>query len=86
VVITGSPDSSGGVVMEEGTASFGPPGDPGQYQGRVVELRGSSMVLALSSPTAGPLELRVQLSIAGSQVTGQLTSATAGQGGIGDDY
>lgn len=86
VVLTGRPSSDGGVYMQQGTASFGPPGDPSQFQGPVVELRRSSMLLALSSSGGGTVEVRLDLAVAGNEVTGQLSSVTGSQGAFGDDY
>jgi hypothetical protein len=85
VLIVGSSDSSGGVVMQQSQASFGSPGVPGQYQGSIVGLDGSRMLLALHDQAGGSLALRVDVSIAGSQFTGQLMSVTSGSGSFGDD-
>jgi len=85
VLIVGSSDSSGGVVMQQSQASFGSPGVPGQYQGSIVGLDGSRMLLALHDQAGGSLALRVDVSIAGSQFTGQFMSVTSGSGSFGDD-
>ena len=86
VALTGSPSASGGVVVQQGTASFGTAGQPTLYQGTVVGLRGGSMLLALSGP-GGNIELRLDLAVSGNQVTGQLSSVTGGfEGEAGDGY
>ena len=41
LTIVGTPDGSGGVLMQEGQASFGPPNAPSQYRGQIVGLDGS---------------------------------------------
>ena len=74
VVITGTGDGAGGVAMQQSEATFGPPGAPSRYRGRIVELEGTHMVLALTGPTGAVLELRLDLSISGGDLTGQLRS------------
>jgi sulfoxide reductase heme-binding subunit YedZ len=86
VLIVGSKGSSGGVAMQQSQASFGTPGVPGEYQGQVVGLDGSRILLALHDRTGALLDLRLVVSIDGSQLTGQLASSTPGAGGgFGDD-
>ena len=86
VAITGSPDGSGGVVMQQSQASFGPPGRPSQYQGAVAGLDGTRLALLLHDATGNPLELRLDVSISGNQLSGRLVSGTTGVGGVGDDH
>jgi sulfoxide reductase heme-binding subunit YedZ len=82
IVISGSPDGSGGVVMEQGQASFGPPAAPTQYQGQVVGLDGPRILLSLADQAGTRMELQVDIGIVGSTVTGELaTSSAAGEGG-----
>ncbi len=85
VVITGSPDSSGGVLMRQSQASFGPPDVPGEYQGEVVGLDGSRLLLSLRDQAGSTLYLRVDLSLTGNQLTGTLSSTTYASGSTGDD-
>ncbi len=88
VVIVGAPDGSGGVVMQQSHAAFGPRSDPRQYQGRIARLDGPRLVLAMANSAGRPLDLRVDLAIAGNDVTGQLASVStsgAGTPSAGDD-
>jgi hypothetical protein len=81
VLLVGVPDRSGGVAVQQSQASFGPPTAPSEYQGRVIGLNGSAMSLSLAARAGTTLSLQVDLSISGSQVTGQLTaSAPSGTG------
>jgi DMSO/TMAO reductase YedYZ heme-binding membrane subunit len=82
IVIVGTPDGSGGVIMQQGQASFGPPGSPTEYQGQIVGLEGSRIQLSLADHAGSRLDLRVDVVQSGSQVTGQLASvSSAGSGG-----
>ncbi len=89
VVIIGTPDGSGGVEMQQSRASFGPPATPSQFTGTIVGLEGSQFVLALSDGSRSPLDLRVDVTVDGSRVTGELASVAAGgtgDGGGGDGH
>jgi hypothetical protein len=81
IAISGSPDGSGGVVMEQGQASFGPPGATTQYQGQVIGLDGPRILLSLADQAGTRMELRVDIVIVGSTVTGELATSSAGEGG-----
>jgi hypothetical protein len=85
VLIVGSKGSSGGVAMQQSQASFGTPSVPGEYQGQIVGLDGSRLLLALRDQAGASLDLRLVVSIDGSQLTGQLASSTPGAGGGFDD-
>jgi len=80
VVILGTPDGSGGVAMQQSQVTFGTPGAPSQFAGRVSTLEGSRVVLALADQAGRPLDLRVDLSISGSQLSGELVSMPASGG------
>jgi len=80
VVILGTPDGSGGVAMQQSQVTFGTPGAPSQFAGRVSTLEGSRVVLALADQAGRPLDLRVDLSISGSQLSGELVSMAASGG------
>jgi hypothetical protein len=88
VVIIGTSDGSGGVVMQQSQATFGPPATPRQYTGRIVGLDGSRILLALANGGGSPLDLRVDVTINGARVTGELASVSAAgataRGGVGD--
>ncbi|MHB8681833.1 MAG: ferric reductase-like transmembrane domain-containing protein [Acidimicrobiales bacterium] len=76
--LVGQPDGSGGVAMEQSSATFGPSSAPGQYTGRVVGLNGSRLDIALSDAASGtPLDLRVDMSIDGQRVSGSLSAVTS---------
>ncbi len=86
IAIVGAPDGSGGVAMQQGQATFGPPGTPGQYRGQIVGLEGSRLLLSLTDQSGSRLELQVDLVQSGSRVTGELMSvrAPASDGGSRD--
>jgi hypothetical protein len=81
IVMIGTPAASGGLDLHQSEASFGPPGAPSQYQGQIVGLDGSRIVLALADSTGGQLDLRVDIVESGSQVRGELTSISGVAGG-----
>ena len=85
IVLGGTPDGSGGVVLQTSQATFGSPSAPSQYQGQIVQLNGHRIVLGLTSATTGRIDLVVDVAISGSQVTGSLASASPSgdDGGIG---
>lgn len=83
VVIVGSPDSSGGVAMQKSQATFGTPRTPSQFQGSIVGLEGSQLLLGLRDQSGASLSLQVDVSIAGNQLTGQLATVSPGAGGLG---
>ena len=72
--------------MRQSQASFGALGAPTQYQGQIVGLEGSRLLLSLADQAGNQLNLRVNVTVSGSQVTGDLTSvsAAAQEGGFGD--
>lgn len=75
--LVGSPDASGGLVMQSGSATFGPTGTPAEYHGQVVGLEGGRLTLALTDAAGAPLDLRVDLAIDGSTVQGVVSAATS---------
>jgi len=81
IVMNGAPDGSGGVVLDQSRATFGSPGAPTQYRGQIVQLDGARIVLGLRDGAASSLDLVVDVTINGSQVSGTFVSAT----GTGDD-
>lgn len=84
VKILGNPDGSGGVVMEQSQANFGPPATPLQYQGQVAGLDDSRIVLWLHDQTGATLDLRLDVLISGTQLSGRLVSVAGFGGGAGD--
>jgi sulfoxide reductase heme-binding subunit YedZ len=85
VVILGTPDGEGGVVMRQGTASFGPPAVPDMYTGSVVGLDGTRISLLVHDAAGATVDLRLDLVISGNEVSGRLTARTSNVGN-GDDY
>ncbi len=83
IVIVGVPDGSGGVAMRRSRVTFGPPTAPTQYQGKIVGLDGSRMLLSVADEAGGRLDLRVYVAESGSQVSGELTSIGAAGGNRG---
>jgi hypothetical protein len=77
VIITGTPDGSGGVVMQQSQVSFGPPATPTEFRGQISDLHGSQMDLALADSSGRQVDLHVDVSISGNQITGLLSSAAA---------
>lgn len=65
--LQGEPVDGGGVSMTASGASFGPPGFPDAYVGKIVALNGPQILLSLSGHSGG-LSLLVDLRIAGSGV------------------
>jgi hypothetical protein len=86
IVLIGTPASSGGLSLQQSQASFGPPGAPTQYQGRIVALDGSRIVLSLTDQAGSRQDLQVDIAESGSQVRGELTSINGvpDQGNLGD--
>ena len=76
VIITGFPDGSGGVVMQQSQASFGPPATPTEFRGHITGLDGSHMTVALANTRGSHIDLQVDVTISGTQVTGVLTSVS----------
>ena len=77
VIITGAPDGSGGVVMQQSQVSFGPPAAPAEFRGEISGLDGSQMELAVADTGGRHVDLHVDVSISGNQVTGLLSSKAA---------
>ena len=81
--LVGTPDERGGLVMQSGRASYGPPSAPTQYQGEVVGLDGSQIDLSLTDASGTPLGLRVDLVIDGGAVHGTVHAGTPVAAGVG---
>jgi sulfoxide reductase heme-binding subunit YedZ len=86
IVLIGTPASSGGISLQQSQASFGPPRAPTQYQGKIVALDGSRIVLSLTDQAGSRQDLQVDIVESGSHVRGELTSISGvpGQGNLGD--
>ena len=77
VTLTGQPDNSGGVYVQQSSASFGSTTLPGQYTGQVTAISGPAFSLALSDGAGTPLYLAVNLVLQGSSVSGSLSASSA---------
>jgi DMSO/TMAO reductase YedYZ heme-binding membrane subunit len=88
VTLRCSSDGTGGVMLEQSTATFGTTASPTQYRGHVTTLDGTHLVLALADARSSPLDLRVDLFSSGGRLTGELRSLARGigqRGGNDDD-
>lgn len=61
--LQGAPTEDGGVSMTASGASFGPPSSPDAYVGKIVELDGTRMVLALRDAAGKTIDVNVDLQI-----------------------
>ena len=75
--LQGQPVDGGGVSMTASGASFGPPGFPDAYVGRIVALNGPQVVLSLSGRSGG-LSLLVDLRIGASGIATGTVHGSAG--------
>ncbi len=88
-VIIGSASPEGGVEMSSSSVSFGPPSSPQMYTGTITGLEGTAMRLSLRDQFGNPLELQLDVTISGSDVTGRLATiagvpGTSGGGSEGE--
>jgi methionine sulfoxide reductase heme-binding subunit len=65
--------SGGGLRMDRSAVTLGPPGRPGEYQGKVDFLQNSELRAKVGSPEGHALRLDVSLSIDGSNVQGTVS-------------
>jgi len=88
VIISGTPDGSGGVIMNQSQASFGPPATPTEFRGQITGLDGSQMTMALADSAGARIDLQADVAITGNQVTGELVSVAGASdhGAVGDDH
>ena len=71
VVLTGAPANGGGVQLTGSQVTIGPATAPSEYQGRVTQLQGSTLVAALADAAGSALTATVQLQVgSGRTVTG----------------
>jgi len=89
MVLSGPALDGGGLRMTRSSAAMGPPGAPNRYQGHVVQVAGSRLVLRLTGPGGQRIDTTVRLqidqstgSVAGTVVAGSSPSS-AGTGGVG---
>lgn len=81
VRLQGAPIDGGGVQMTASGVSYGPPSAPEEYVGKIVQLEGTRMVVALRDGTGGAIDLTVDLSIDPStrHVSGTVQAVGASQ-------
>ncbi|MEP6954571.1 MAG: hypothetical protein ABI950_10980 [Solirubrobacteraceae bacterium] len=70
VRMSGRSAAGGGLVMSRSAVTLGPRGDAGRYRGRVTVLGGSALRAVVGAPAARPLDVRLDLQLAGRHVTG----------------
>jgi hypothetical protein len=72
IVLTGQPASGGGVQLTGSQVRLGPVSAPGEYQGHVTQLSGSTLVADLTSAGGAPLTATIVLQVTEGQsaVTG----------------
>ena len=61
--IAGDPAGDGGVLMRRSAVTLGPPGSPGQLQGRIVSLQGSTLEALVGTSDGRAERLRVDLEL-----------------------
>ena len=83
IVISGQPDSNGGVAMSSSRVTFGPAATPSQYTGQLDALNGTSMSARVRDAAGHALQLSIGLQPNGDSVTGtvRVSSATSAGGG-----
>lgn len=74
VRIAGQPSGGGGVLMRRSAVSLGPRSAPGEFQGRVVSLSGSTLEALVGSSAGQALRLRVDLVLSAASVSGTVSS------------
>jgi len=84
IVLQGQPAASGGIVMTASGASLGPTGQPDLYRGSVRSLAGTRLGLALAGPGGATLDVRVQLAVNGTGVSGTVSGGPGTTTGFGD--
>lgn len=75
--LAGQAVPGGGLQMERSAVTLGPPGRPGEYQGRVEALRSTSLRAVVGSPDRRAVRLSVQLVLGASTVTGRVRGTPA---------
>jgi hypothetical protein len=71
--IAGDPAAGGGVLMRRSAVTLGPPGTPGQLQGRIVSLQGSTLEALVGSSNGRAERLRVDLQLNDTGASGTVT-------------
>jgi sulfoxide reductase heme-binding subunit YedZ len=74
VRVAGDPAQGGGVLMRRSAVSLGSPSAPGEYQGRIVSLHGSSLQALVGSSSGPAVRLRVELALSGAEAGGTVSA------------
>jgi DMSO/TMAO reductase YedYZ heme-binding membrane subunit len=74
VRVAGDPAQGGGVLMRRSAVSLGSPSAPGEYRGRIVALRGSSLQAVVGASSGPALRLRVDLALSGADARGTVAA------------
>jgi sulfoxide reductase heme-binding subunit YedZ len=82
VRLAGQPAGGGGVIMDRSAVTLGPPASPGQLQGRISALDGSTIEALVGSADGRAERLHLQLALAGRAVRGTISGhPVTGRGG-----
>ncbi|HVM66549.1 MAG TPA: ferric reductase-like transmembrane domain-containing protein [Acidimicrobiales bacterium] len=85
VALVGTPDGSGGVVMQQGSGTLGTRNAPSTLSGQVVGLSGTRIVLGMHDAAGNPQSLSLRIEISGNSIAGQLVvrsgAPSSGEGG-----
>jgi sulfoxide reductase heme-binding subunit YedZ len=73
--IAGDQAVDGGVVMRRSAVTLGPPGRPGQLQGRIVSLQGSTLEALVGSSDGRAERLRVDLQLGDTGASGTVSGS-----------
>jgi sulfoxide reductase heme-binding subunit YedZ len=73
VRLAGQPARGGGVVMDRSAVTLGPPSAPGQLQGRISALNGSTLEALVGSADGRAERLHLQLALSGRAVQGTIS-------------
>jgi hypothetical protein len=73
VRIAGQPAPGGGVAMSRSAVTLGPRSTPGEFQGRIDALQGSSLDALVGSAAGRAVRLRVDLALSAAAVSGTVS-------------
>ena len=80
VDLIGAPEAGGGVLLDTSGVRLGTASDPELYTGQVVALRGDRIEAIVAGTHGQSLDLTIEVSVDGSQVSGTLNAQPAGAG------
>jgi sulfoxide reductase heme-binding subunit YedZ len=73
--IAGDPAPDGGVLLRRSAVTLGPPKSPGQLQGRIVSLRGSTLEVLVGTADGRAERLHVDLQLGDTRASGTVTGS-----------